>query len=368
MNVRKKVTYIKKFNIRKALLGILSLTLIPIATVVIVVVLNIKTFIDDGLLYVMGIDKESGLYYLFDKYFDFGKYQEIFLWVIFVFCCILICLKILVYWKNNRHERILVLEHNSLNQISFKYDESIRENYIFKTRKFNQYSTFNMKIQLDEMIKQVIAEVDNETIKLKRYIEKDYLIGYAGIANIPATFMLGYEIGDENSKKFFHKYHGMRTDDKLKDNKFHLLGQKTIHSSFEYNILQEPKDDFLNANIVILISLTQPIEKDDYISLIGDNDYIYKYSSSDHIDYDIVDSDTQIEKYSKKILSDISEIQKQPKIKQIRLCIAASGVFVFGLGTQFSKTQNKETIIFHYEKSNYPWGINVTKKVPVINS
>ena len=53
-------------------------------------------------------------------------------------------------------------------------------------------------------------------------------------------------------------------------------------------------------------------------------------------------------------------------ITQIKICIAASSAFIFALGTKFSKTQNKETVIFHYEKDTYPWGINVYRKTPVI--
>ena len=51
---------------------------------------------------------------------------------------------------------------------------------------------------------------------------------------------------------------------------------------------------------------------------------------------------------------------------RIKICIAASSAFIFALGMKFSKTQNKETVIFHYEKGTYPWGVNVHKRIPVI--
>lgn len=60
----------------------------------------------------------------------------------------------------------------------------------------------------------------------------------------------------------------------------------------------------------------------------------------------------------------VAENQKNPNIVQIKICIAASSAFIFALGMKFSKTQNKENVIFHYEKDTYPWGVNVHKGKP----
>ena len=84
------------------------------------------------------------------------------------------------------------------------------------------------------------------------------------------------------------------------------------------------------------------------------------------ISYDVVDSAHQINTYTNIILAKIAEIQKNPNITQIKICVAASSSFIFALGTKFSKTQNKDTIIFHYENNRYPWGINVNEHKPVI--
>ena len=58
----------------------------------------------------------------------------------------------------------------------------------------------------------------------------------------------------------------------------------------------------------------------------------------------------KFDEYTDEILHWVAENQKNPKIVQIKICIAASSAFIFALGMKFSKTQNKETVIFHYER------------------
>ena len=361
------MVYIKKFNIIKALKAVFRLLTIPFACKIMIDILNIKKIISNKWIHVFGIDKKNGIYYFLNEFIDLGKFQDLFYWMLFAFCVLLIGIQIFFFCKNNRQERILVVMHNSLNETNFKFSGELQNEYIVKKLNFNQYVTFHSNLQISALINRTITEVDLKAEEIRKYIAKGYNVGYAGIANIPATFMLGYELGDENSKAYFHKYHGNRTDFNLKDDKFHKLRKKTVRGSFEKEVLQEPSDLSKSGNIVILISLTQPIEKSDFESIVGTNDYIYKYTSSDKIDYDVIDSENQIDEYADKILLDIAEIQKEQNIMQIRICVAASGAFIFGLGTKFSKTQNITTIIYHFDKNNYPWGINVTEKKAVIS-
>ncbi|URZ17922.1 hypothetical protein CLFE_039770 [Clostridium felsineum DSM 794] len=74
-----------------------------------------------------------------------------------------------------------------------------------------------------------------------------------------------------------------------------------------------------------MIQLTQPIKKADLQNVLQDNDYILKYEILQTINYDVVDSSHEINDYTNKILSDITEIHKNPNITQIKICVAASG-------------------------------------------
>lgn len=328
--------------------------------------LNIKDIIGDKWIHVFGIDKENGLYYALNQCVKLGWIHNIIYAGVFLVCILVIGVQIFVFCRNNLQERLLVVMHNSLNQTNFRFGSELKNEYIVRKMSFNQYDTFHSNLPTTELINRTIAEVDLKAEEIKIYIDKGYQVGYAGIANIPTTFMLGYELGDENSKIYFHKYHGRQTNINLKDDRFHKLGRKNMRGTFEKETLQESSDLTRPGNIVLLISLTQPIKEPDYTSIVGDNDYVFKYKTSDKIDYDVIDSENQIDEYTDQIISDISEIQKQSNINEIRICVAASGAFVFGLGTKFSKTQNKTTIIFHFQNSKYPWGINVTEKKALI--
>lgn len=234
--------------------------------------------------------------------------------------------------------------------------------FAVKTIRMNQYDILNdenktLKIKIYLLIQDV---EENLSTILDLVENKGYQVGYSGIANIPATFMLGYELGDENKKIFFHKFRNTSCDDD-----FHILKNEERQLSFKCTKEVVNNID-KKGKILLLIQLTQPIGDEDINSVLEENDYIIKYEIPSTINYDVVDSSHQINTYTDIILAKIAEIQKNPNITQIKLCVAASSSFIFALGTKFSKTQNKETIIFHYENKKYPWGINVTKRKPVI--
>ncbi len=92
-----------------------------------------------------------------------------------------------------------------------------------------------------------------------RVIQRCASEGYTGIANIPAAFMLGYELGDENKKKFFHIYHGNNTPDDLKDDRFHLLKVEVRRHTFELH--EGENDPSKEGKILLLIQMTQPIKE-----------------------------------------------------------------------------------------------------------
>lgn len=366
MNARKRGIYIKKFNyknIGKALFGLVT---IPLAFQGIVDIFHIKEMIKDEWIHLLGIDTESGLYYGLSSIVNYWKHGKIILWVLLLLFGASIIAQIVYFLKENRQERILLIEHNSINQMNFRVEKAYKEDYILVPYRLDQYNIFNSNLPLEEIIISAISNLELHIIKIKEKVVKwKCLSGYAGIANIPMTFMLGYELGDENRKLYFHKYHGRKTPDALKDDAFHLLREGVSQLPFKYEVVKD-MDSTKEGKILLLIQLTQPIKEPDYSAVIEENDYIVKFYVSDTIDYDIINSSSQIDEYADTILCWIAERQKETNITQIKICIAASSAFIFALGTKFSKTQNKETVIFHYEKDTYPWGINVYRKTPVI--
>jgi hypothetical protein len=363
LNVRKMVIYIKKlkysFKWRAIIGSVVNVGLLFFSVKIFFMVLYRINGFGSFLASFWDYDKKKGYYFIINNIYDNGHGMKQ-LWFVLIVDVIIFISMLLWLAKKNAKRKLLIIEHSSLQRMNFTYNENELENYAYKRLSVNQYETLNNKsISTKEKVSLAIEEINNILPKILNYIDRGYKIGYAGIANIPTTFMLGFELGDENKKLLFHK----RRDNSFDDN-FQLLKDEPRHLNF---ISREIKNDpTKGGKILLVIQLTQPIKEADLQGILEHNDYVINYEIPQTINYDVVDSTSQINDYTNRILSDISEIQKNPNITQIKICIAASGAFIFALGTKFSKTQNKDTIIFHYQNNTYPWGINVTKKIPVV--
>ena len=329
---------------------------------ILIIILYITIGVGDFFINFLGIDKNKGPYYLINQIYNYNNGTGIkIVCILFAVDIIIICIMFFLLILTNAKKKLLIIQHLSLQKMNFTYNDEIG-NYKVKKIKINQYNILNDEaICLEKKINLLIQDVDKSSGEILSLVEKKgYQVGYSGIANIPATFMLGYELGDENKKIFFHKFRNNSYDDD-----FHIL--KNEQRQLNFTCTKEIKNNLSKTGkILLLIQLTQPIGDEDIKNILEENDYVIKFEIPMTINYDVVDSSHQINIYTNNILAKIAEIQKNPNITQIKICVAASSSFIFALGTKFSKTQNKETIIFHYENKTYPWGINVTKKEPVI--
>ena len=233
--------YIKRFDFKKmfkATFGVLS---IPFSFIGIIEILHIKGVIGDIWIKLLGIDQKEGLYYGLTILSSKWKHSDAVMWILLSFSLFLIIVQIVYFLYENRLESILLIEHNSRNQMYFKINKECRDSYIIVPYKLNQYTTFNSNLPLEEKLNIAISELENHVDIINDKIGKGkYWAGYAGIANIPMTFMLGYELGDENRKLLFHKYHGRKTSIKLKDDSFYLLKEDERRFVFKDVIIEKP--------------------------------------------------------------------------------------------------------------------------------
>ena len=359
MNAKRPVSYIKRIKYKvkwRGLFGPLMSAGVLLTSLEICGMILYRIYgIGEVLASFRGYNEEAGYYFLINRLYNNGEGIKN-LWLLFATSIVVILVIVFVLLKTNAKRKLLIIEHSSLQKMGFSYKDEDLEDYAYKTLPINQYGILNSEdISTHEKVSTVITEIDCKVPKILNYVGKGYQIGYAGIANIPATFMLGYELGDENKKLLFHKRRDNSTDDK-----FHLLKDEKRALKFISNTIEN--DPTKDGKILILIALTQPIKDADLQNVQEKNDYVIKYEIPQTINYDVVDSADQINKYTNKILADISEVQKNPNISEIKICVAASGAFVFALGAKFSETQNKDTVIFHYQKDSYPWGINTMEK------
>ena len=118
--MKRKVIYIKRLNKRKVLKSIFRLLTIPLALNIIIDILNIKEIIGDGWIKILGLDKGSGIYYLLNECINLEKGKELFLWLVFIAAMVIIIIHAIFFFLENRQERLLIIEHNSLNQTRYR--------------------------------------------------------------------------------------------------------------------------------------------------------------------------------------------------------------------------------------------------------
>jgi len=202
-------------------------------------------------------DEKTGEYLIINNIYNNGQGINL-LWFALILDIVFIILLVLWLLKKNAKRKLLIIEHSSLQKMNFTYNEKELEDYADKRLSINQCETLNNdSISTEEKISLIITEIKDKTPEILNYVDKGYQIGYAGIANIPATFMLGYELGDENKKLYFHK----RRDNPADDN-FHLLKDEPRQLRFISKITEN--DLTKSGKLLLLIQLTQPIKEADF--------------------------------------------------------------------------------------------------------
>lgn len=310
----------------------------------------------------LGYKKGMWLYYVTSEIHK-SKHEKLYLYLLFATALVFFSISLVVLLRENMEKKLLIIEHSSIQKMNFSYDKAELEEYAVKKIEINQYNTINNStLSLEAKVPLLITEIYNVLTQINNYVEKHYQVGYAGIpvGNVPSAFMLGYELDDANKKLYFHKNRSSNIDDN-----FHLL--KDAHSSIKLIVNKQENREYDIGDLMVIIQLTQPIKDNDLDGVLGNNDYILRYEVPEQIDYDIIETAEQANKYAQQIVSEIAKIQKRSNISKIKICIAASSDFIFALDTKFSKTQNIDIIVYQFDKGRYSWRINISKGTAVIN-
>lgn len=350
----------KTISFGKLLGKILGTISIYTAIVALVISLHFVFAIPEYVQKILGFSTNEGVYYLFNKICNSSKHGYIYIYIIAVVLCLYIILWLLYVIRSCIKIKLLIIEHNSLNEVNFKIDREDLDDFAIKKYKINQFYIFNSenKFNYEEIANKAIISIKYHLYNIRKKIKKGYFVGYAGISNIPITFMLGYEIGDENISYFFHK---KRINGNEKE--FEVIKSEDYIEKLETKKYEN--DTNRQGDLVVLISLSKTVFDYQLKGIKNENDYVLKYKTK-NINYDIITSTKQINDYITIIMKDIEEIQS--KIDKIKICIGAPSIFIYALGTKFSKTQNKDVIVYHFEKDEYPWGINISRKTVVLNN
>jgi len=295
---------------------------IPLMAFIIFCILLINCGLSDFWVRAFSIDTESGLYWML---FNIEKVSVMgfnLLWVILIFCSIILIIGILLIVKDYYKNKLLIIKHSSLNEMNFKMDESQLKDYSVKELILNQFETINnTQYTLHDKITNVIKKQTVFMEKVRDNISKGYSLAYIGIAHTPFIFLLGFLIGDENDVKLFHK----RRDDANED-KFRLLIAENYSEKLDRQPKQSPEKQF--DTMLLCIETTFEIPDDDITYICDDVDYVLRYSTVNK-GYDVIYSAKQIKEYVNIIKNDLHQISTSFNVKKIKICIASWGCGCF---------------------------------------
>lgn len=337
---------------------------IGVVFVIMLLILTIKGALREDIMKAFSISKDEGLFWLLSSISKISILGIDLLWLVFYASTTIFIFGLLLIVKNYYKEKLLLIQHNSFNAMNFLVAESELKDYSIKKLNLNQCKIMrDSTICLREKINLAILEQEIFLKQVNMYISKGYSLAYVGIGHTPLIFLLGFQIGDENETKIFHKRHC-----DLNDQQFHLLLPDHFSETmtrYPQNIIKKKYD-----SIIICIETASIITDDDISFFRKRNDLVLRYATANK-GSDVIYSSKQIDEYIKKITDDLSEICKTYNIRVAKLFIASSVAFTFALARSISNNYHPDIVVFHYDsksKLKYPWGIHVTKKEAIVTS
>jgi len=243
--------------------------------------------------------------------------------------------------------KLILLKH-----ISFAFDiaavnPNVLKNHRVKNIDVNQYEAMR---NIYTFIR-AISDQDR-TAELIMRSRKSASLCYYGIAHTPLIFRLGFLLGDQNNIMLLHKArtNGSLFDEWSDDNN----GYSTITSN-------ESNKSVSSTELIVSISTSLKITEQDLVSLKPANKHVLNFVSN-VISFDSIMSYSQAENFRSAIMYGIRECVKKHGIQKIHMVISSSVVFTFFLGQALSAQHDPITVVYHFEKSTYPWGVCMNEK------
>lgn len=256
-----------------------------------------------------------------------------------------------------KKDKIFLIKHSSLNHMQI--DIKKEENTEYQEFDFYQVHSLMQNAKKEE-IEEAINECKECIKRVQTALSNKQHLGYAGIAHTPLIFFLGFKIGDENIVKLFHK----RRDNA--EEKFRKLSNMEYAEQLKKSIVQST--DISGGRLILCISTTFEILRENIQCIVTSSDYVLSYQTV-NLGYDVIYSSKQINDYVQKIHAEVHQICDEYHIAVIEICISSSVAFTFALAQTFSANHDPEIIVYNYvgqSEVKYPWGINITKEIPVL--
>ena len=276
------------------------------------------------------------------------KCQWLIILTIPIFCICLLIYYIKYKYKDSETINEVIIGHSSMSTTKFKVET--RTNY--KIEEINVIDEMNDATENYDNIKYAIHKQDKFIEQFKQNINNEEEYGYMGIAHTPLILQMGNKIGDE---LYFNLFHKDRNSEKF----------KKLENSDEFEDLKIDTE-ILNENsdeLIVGLSTTYKINYNELNVFKPEQKNLIIFSC-DTLDFDVINSRTQITSYVGFMMKKIREISKDKNINKIHMVLSTSVAMTFALGQAISLNNDPNIIIYHYDRNDsrkYTWGLDLSK-------
>jgi hypothetical protein len=251
---------------------------------------------------------------------------------------------------------MLQIRHTSIESVGFSKISDEMDDYNVEILPLNQLE--ELKTFSKENLEHALREQEKFVQRISNSLDgsSDKEVAYFGLAHIPLMILLGFQIADKSSVKFFEWNQGKLRWDEIGSN-------NNVFPSLieEEELLQSPEE---TKEVVVKIGLTFPIPNSDLtgLNLDGLNSF---YLHLDPPHRNAIIGVEQLDTYKEEFRRLLDKIlQKYPNLQRVHLFYSGQPSFAYRLGSALTERMDKEIIAYNYVGSSNPkynWAINLKK-------
>ncbi|MCM3623690.1 SAVED domain-containing protein [Brevibacillus borstelensis] len=259
-----------------------------------------------------------------------------------------------------KNKKMVQVRHASVEVVNYTKIHADLDDYevvpltINQFQEMNEITEFNLKMawkKQEHIVFDLLVHINDPSTNE---------IVYMGLAHIPFQFLLGYQVADKTSVRFFE---WSRTELAWKP-------LKEGNDSFPEMVLlkNEKQAPDITEEIVIKVGITYEIFDWQLEGHGLENVNIY-YLKLDPPRLDAITSVEQINKYKQQFRDLLTEIHHMyPKLRKVHIFFSGQPSLAYKFGSSISARMdsNKEFWVYHYVGSSpikYPWALRLSKEL-----
>lgn len=293
------------------------------------------------------------------------NWLEILILIVGILCIIAgAILGFIVYFKK-KPAPVIQVRHNSIERnVIFENVTEVAKH--ISVLKIDQYSIMANNAKDFQSIKNALRLLDQEKRAIQSIVDSNGIkeMQYYGLAHIPLTFLLGYQLSDKFSKFSCREYNQNNRnwvaihENALDYPPLHL--RENLETNLEFS-----------GDVIVKISITMPVLDNDLVGLPLDNPKVFNLTLDTPTRF-IVKSDEQIQDYVKKFRKLMDDIRTHyPNRKAIRVFCSAQPSLCLSLGACLSERMDSNVYIYNYINAStikYPWAVKLFKNEEELSS